>query len=66
MNADIYPISTSPRWVFAEAEGFAPEEVERLILAPLEAAVLGSPNVDWYAARPVLPCHCERRIYLGH
>src|SRR3989338_5677725 len=47
MNVDILPNINKPTVaIFAEAEGFASEEVERLVMAPLEAAVLGSPGVD--------------------
>src|SRR3989338_10901399 len=47
MKVDILPNINKPTVaIFAEAEGFASEEVERLVMAPLEAAVLGSPGVD--------------------
>lgn len=47
MKVDVLPDINKPTVaLFAEADGFAPEEVERLVLAPLENAVLGTPGVD--------------------
>lgn len=47
MKVDILPDINKPTiTIFAEAEGFAPEEVERLILSPLESSVAGAPGVE--------------------
>ncbi len=47
MKVDVLPDINKPTVaVFAEAEGFAPEEVERLILTPIENAVSGAPGVS--------------------
>ncbi len=47
MKVDVLPDINKPTVaVFADAEGFAPEEVERLVLAPLENAVSGAPGVS--------------------
>jgi len=47
MKVDILPDINKPTvTVFAESDGMAAEEVERLILYPLESAVLGAPDVD--------------------
>ncbi len=47
MDVDVLPDINKPTVaLFAEADGLAPEEVERLVLAPLENAVLGTPGVD--------------------
>jgi len=47
MKVDVLPDINKPTVsVFAEGEGLAPEEVERLILTPLEAAVAGTPGVE--------------------
>ncbi len=47
MKVDVLPDINKPTVaVFADAEGFAPEEVERLVLAPLENAVAGAPGVS--------------------
>ena len=46
MKVDILPDINKPTvTVFAESPGMATEDVERLILSPLEAAVLGAPGV---------------------
>ncbi len=47
MDVDVLPDINKPTVaLFAEVDGLAPEEVERLVLAPLENAVLGTPGVD--------------------
>lgn len=47
MKVDILPDINKPTvTVFAESPGMATEDVERLILNPLEATVLGAPGVD--------------------
>lgn len=47
MRVDILPDINKPTVaVFAEAEGLAPEEIEKLILNPIETAVAGAPGVD--------------------
>lgn len=47
MRVDILPDINKPTVaVFAEAEGLAPEEIEKLVLTPIETAVAGAPGVD--------------------
>ncbi|OGH92594.1 MAG: hypothetical protein A2563_02870 [Candidatus Magasanikbacteria bacterium RIFOXYD1_FULL_40_23] len=47
MKVDILPDINKPTvTIFAESPGMAAEEVERLILNPIEAAVAGAPGVD--------------------
>ena len=47
MKVDILPNINKPTvTIFAEAEGFAAEEVERLVLIPIEAAVAGVPGLE--------------------
>lgn len=47
MDVDILPNVNKPTVaIFAEAEGFAPEEVERLVLNPIEAAVAGASGIE--------------------
>jgi CzcA family heavy metal efflux pump len=46
MRVDILPDINQPTvTVFAESPGMAPEEVERLILNPIESAILGAPGI---------------------
>ena len=47
MDIDVLPDINKPTVaVFADADGFAPEEMEKLILTPLENAILGTPGVE--------------------
>jgi CzcA family heavy metal efflux pump len=47
MKVDILPDINKPTvTVFAESPGLAAEEVERLILNPLEASIAGAPGID--------------------
>jgi CzcA family heavy metal efflux pump len=47
MKVDILPDVNKPTvTVFAESPGLAAEEVERLVLNPLESAVAGAPGID--------------------
>ncbi|MFA6414770.1 MAG: efflux RND transporter permease subunit [Candidatus Paceibacterota bacterium] len=47
LQADILPDINQPTvTVFAESPGMAPEDVERLILTPIESAIAGAPGVQ--------------------
>ena len=47
MKVDILPDINKPTvTIFAESDGMAAEEVERLILNPIESAVAGAPGVE--------------------
>ncbi len=47
MKVDVLPDINKPTViVFAEADGLAPEEIEKAVLIPLENAVLGTANVE--------------------
>lgn len=47
MEVDVLPNINKPTVVvFAEADGLAPEEVEKAVLIPLENALLGTANVE--------------------
>ena len=47
MKVDILPDINKPTvTVFAESPGMAAEEVERLILNPIESAISGAPGVE--------------------
>lgn len=47
MKVDILPDINKPTvTVFAESPGLAAEEVERLVLNPLESAIAGAPGID--------------------
>lgn len=47
MKVDVIPDVNKPTVaVFAEGEGLAAEEIEQLILTPMEAAVAGAPGVE--------------------
>ena len=47
MEVDVLPNINKPTvMVFAEADGLAPEEVEKAVLVPLENALLGTANVE--------------------
>jgi Cu/Ag efflux pump CusA len=47
MEVDVLPNINKPTVVvFAEADGFAPEEVEKSVLVPLENAILGTAGVE--------------------
>ncbi len=47
MKVDVLPNVNKPTVaIFAEGEGLAPEEIERLILVPLESAVAGAPGIE--------------------
>ncbi len=47
MRVDILPDINKPTVaIFAEAEGLAPEEIEKLVLTPIETAIAGAPGVD--------------------
>ena len=47
MDVDVLPNINKPTVaIFAEVDGLAPEEIEKLVLIPIENAVLGTPGVD--------------------
>ncbi len=47
MKVDVLPNINKPTVaIFTEGEGLAPEEIERLILTPIESAVSGAPGVE--------------------
>ncbi|MEK7618819.1 MAG: efflux RND transporter permease subunit, partial [Patescibacteria group bacterium] len=47
MKVDILPDVNKPTVaIFAESDGLASEEIERLILTPIEAAVAGAPGIE--------------------
>jgi len=47
MQVDVLPNVNKPTVaIFTEGEGLAPEEIERLILTPIESAVAGAPGVE--------------------
>ena len=47
MKVDVLPNVNKPTVaIFTEGEGLAPEEIERLILRPVESAVAGAPGVE--------------------
>ena len=47
MKVDILPDINKPTvTIFAESDGMAAEEVERLILNPIEASVAGAPGIE--------------------
>ena len=47
MKVDVLPDINKPTViVFAEADGLAPEEVEKVVLIPLENVILGTANVE--------------------
>ncbi|TXI33346.1 MAG: efflux RND transporter permease subunit [Niabella sp.] len=47
MDIDVLPNINKPTVaIFAEVDGLAPEEIEKLVLVPIENAVLGTPGVD--------------------
>lgn len=47
MKVDVLPNINKPTVaIFTEGEGLAPEEIERLILTPIESAVAGAPGVE--------------------
>lgn len=47
MKVDILPDINKPTvTIFAESDGMAAEEVERLILNPIESAIAGAPGIE--------------------